>query len=323
MRSRLSKTLVYRWFFLLVGNALLFAWMSSLMTAENSHAQMLSSVGRHLGPTLLAAIGMTGVIASGSIDLSVGAIVAVAGTVFGVLVHYEMPPLLCFAACLAVAWLLAYWNAWLVRLLKLPAIIITLAGLTFYRGLALVIADMSIENFSGNISIQKDAYHAPGLEYANSIVIVSCVAALIFVSRTKTARTWLALGDSPEALRLAGISPNAVSTSAFSFAGVFLGLAAVLVSTQVQAIEPARLSLGFELGVIGAVVLGGTNIFGGEASWFGTLLGALFLFLLSQVLVYAGVSPYFRDVVSGGAILFVIGLDCFLHKKRKLAEELR
>ena len=91
--------------------------------------------------------------------------------------------------------------------------------------------------------------------------------------------------------------------------------------TRIQAIEPARMALGLELQVIGAVILGGTNIFGGEGSYAGTVLGAFFLYFLSELMVYAGVSPYFQEVVAGAIIIFVIGLDCAMHRKRKLLEE--
>ena len=75
--------------------------------------------------------------------------------------------------------------------------------------------------------------------------------------------------------------------------------------------------------MIGAVVLGGTNIFGGEGSYTGTMLGAVFLYLLEQTLSYAGVSPYYREVVTGATILLVIGTDCLLHRREKSLRELR
>jgi len=81
------------------------------------------------------------------------------------------------------------------------------------------------------------------------------------------------------------------------------------------------MALGFELQVIGAVVLGGTNIFGGEGSFLGTVLGAFFLYFISQVLTYSGASPYSQDAITGAVIVLVIGLDCALHRRRKLLED--
>ena len=82
------------------------------------------------------------------------------------------------------------------------------------------------------------------------------------------------------------------------------------------------MALGFELQVIGAVVLGGTNIFGGEGSYAGTVLGAFFLYFTAEVLIYAGVSPYFQEVIVGAVIIVVIGLDCGWHRRQKRLEEL-
>ena len=111
--------------------------------------------------------------------------------------------------------------------------------------------------------------------------------------------------------------------SAFLFGGVFLAAGTLLEVTQVQAIEPARIAIGFELSVIGAVVLGGTNIFGGEGCFAGTVLGTFFLYFTRQTLIYGGVSPYFQDVIVGGTIIGVIGVDCLLHREHKRMEELR
>ena len=148
------------------------------------------------------------------------------------------------------------------------------------------------------------------------------VLAAVWELFAQSPRRWLALGNSEEACRLLGVSPGRVLQSAFCVGGLFLGLAALIYATRVQSIEPARMALGFELQVIGAVVLGGTNIFGGEGSYAGTVLGTFFLYLISELLIYAGVSPYYQECVTGGIIIAVIGLDCALHRKEKLLEEL-
>jgi ribose/xylose/arabinose/galactoside ABC-type transport system permease subunit len=237
---------------------------------------------------------MTGIIFTGAIDISIGSIIVVAGTVFGILVHHGISPLACYAAYLFTAWALSMANGWLVRGLKIPAIIITLAGLAFYRGLALVVADLGIPHFSGNISVADEAYHGPGKIYAGWILLVIVAAALIWEAFARLPRRWLALGSSEEACRLLGLLPGRILQSAFCVGGIFLG----------------------------AVVLGGTNIFGGEGSFAGTILGAGFLYFTSQLLVYAGVSPYFQEAATGALIVAVIGLDCALHRRRKLLEEL-
>ena len=320
--ARWPRFLVRRIFALLTGNLLLLAAIAVFLKRGSSFADVLRRCGPDVAPVILAGLGMTGLIFTGAIDLSVGSIIVVGGTVFGILVYHGASPAICFIAIVATAWALSMLNGLLVRALRLPAIIITLAGLTFYRGVALILAELGVPHFGGNISVTQEAYHAPGEAYAITLLLVTLVAALAWEAFAKTPRQWLALGSSEEACRLVGLRPGTILQSAFAVSGLFLGLAGLIFVTQVQYIEPARLALGFELQVIGAVVLGGTNIFGGEGSFVGTMLGALFLYFTAQLLTYAGISPYFQEAVTGALIVAVIGLDCALHRRRKWLEEL-
>lgn len=320
--GRLSSALRQRLFFLLAGNLLLLVAIAVTMKQGGSFGEVLTRCGPNVAPVILAGIGMTGIICTGAIDLSIASIIVVAGTAFGILVHHQLSPLVCFGACVGTALLLSTVNGLLIRALKLPAIIITLAGLALYRGVALVIADVAIPGFGGSIDLPRDEYHTPGKHFPTPILLTTLVAALIWEWFAVMPRRWLALGSSEEACRLAGLNPHAIRQSAFVVGGLFLGLAALLYVTQIQFIEPARLALGFELQVIGAVILGGTNIFGGEGSYSGTALGALFLYFTGQWMTYAGISPYFQEAITGTIIIGVIGLDCGLHRKRKRMEEL-
>jgi ribose/xylose/arabinose/galactoside ABC-type transport system permease subunit len=320
--GRLSPSLRQRLLFLLAGNLLLLVGIAITMKQGGSFAEVLTRCGPNVAPVVLAGLGMTGIICTGAIDLSIASIIVVSGTVFGILVQRQWPPLPCFAACIGTALLLSAMNGLLIRRLRLPAIIITLAGLALYRGVALVFADVSIPGFGGSIDIQREEYHAPGKQFATLILLLTLGGALIWEWFAVTPRRWLALGSSEESCRLAGLNPHAIRQSAFVVGGLFLGIAALIYVTQIQFIEPARLALGFELQVIGAVILGGTNIFGGEGSYAGTAFGALFLYFTGQWMTYAGVSPYFQEAITGALILGVIGLDCALHRKRKRMEEL-
>jgi ribose/xylose/arabinose/galactoside ABC-type transport system permease subunit len=322
MLRNLSRFSKQRLIFLLIGNVLLLSAIWFLIKEGGSFRQVIGRAGPDVAPVVLAGLGLSGIIFAGAIDLSIASIIAVAGTVFGVLVYHKWPPLICYVGCFLSACILSYFNGILVRLLKISPIILTLAGLAFYRGLALIVADVAIPGFGGNISVPQEAYHTPGKVYAGTILGGTLMIAIIWERFGKTPRTWLALGNSEEATRLIGLRTEGIMQSAFAIGGVFLGLAALIFITRIQAIEPARIALGFELQVIGAVILGGTNIFGGEGSYLGTVLGAFFLYLMLELLIYAGVSPYFQEVVTGLIILGVIGLDCALHRKHKLAQEL-
>ncbi|HYV27656.1 MAG TPA: ABC transporter permease [Candidatus Eisenbacteria bacterium] len=321
-RRHYSGFLIQRLIFLLAGNLLLLLAIGFLLKEGGSFWDVLRRCGPDVAPVVLAGLGMTGIIFTGAIDLSVASIIVVAGTTFGILVYHHVSPLICYLASFGVAWSLSMLNGVLVRSLRIPAIIITLAGLTFYRGVALILADLCIANFGGNISVPNEVYHTPGKIYAGWILVAVLLVALFWEAFAKTPRCWLALGSSEEACRLLGLRPGAILQSAFCASGIFLGLAALIFVTRVQYIEPARLALGFELQVIGAVVVGGTNIFGGEGGFAGTILGAFFLYFIIQFLTYAGVNPYFQEAVTGAIIISVIGLDCALHRQRKLLEEI-
>ncbi|HEV3298514.1 MAG TPA: ABC transporter permease [Planctomycetaceae bacterium] len=321
---RMPKAVRRRIVFLVSADALLLAFIWSRAAA--SGASFGDEMGRlvpNVAPTVLAALGQTGIICCGAMDLSVGSILAVAGTVFGVLHARGVAPAGCFAACFFTAFGLSAYNGLLIRVLRIPAIIVTLAGLAFYRGLALIVAEVASRGFGEQFTLTAEAYHRPGQVYAGWILLAALAVALWGECFAKTPRTWLALGNSEAACRLSGLDPARIQFGAFLVGGIFLGLASLLDVTNHITIEPARLGAGFELSVIAANVLGGTSIFGGQGSAAGTALGGLFLYLLGPAMLYAGVDEYWRTAVQGAAILAVIGIDCALGRRRKLMEELR
>ena len=318
----MGRTVQGRLVFLAAGNLILLLAIFLLLKEGSSFAVVLARVGPDIAPIALAGFALTGIVYAGAIDLSVGSMLVLAGTIFGCAVERNAPPPVAFAICLTVAWALMSFNGLLVTRLNMPAIIVTLAGLPLYRGLALIIADASVPNFSGNISVQQDAYHAPGKFFGGAILLTGAVAALLWEGYAKWPRLWLALGNSAEACNLMGLRPRRILTSAFVIGGIFFAAATLVYVTRVQSVEPARMALGFELQVIAAVILGGTNIFGGEGSYLGTLLGALFLYLVSQLLIYAGATAYLQDAITGAIILVIIGADCALHRRANLMEEL-
>lgn len=320
--TRLGRPVRRRILFLLVGNLLLLVGIWLLLKEGGSFGSVLTRSSSDVAPIALAGFALTGIIFAGAIDLSIASAIALSGTVFGVLTLQGFSPLACFAGTVGTAWAVMSLNGVLIATTGVPAIILTLAGLPFYRGVALILAEAGVPGFAGNISVHEDAYHAPGKDYAGWILFGGALLALGWESFSKGARLTLALGSSEEACRLMGMNPRKILMSAFSVGGIFFGLAALLFVTRIQAVEPARMALGFELQVIAAVILGGTNIFGGEGSYLGTLLGTFFLYFVSQILVYAGASAYLQDAITGGIILLIIGVDCALHRPRKLMEEL-
>ena len=311
--------------FLLVGNllVLLFIGISTMQTEGASFRDELARAGRELAPTVLAGMALTAIIFTGAIDISIGAVMVMAGTVFGILSVHDFGPPVCFLACLLTALVLVSLNGLLIELLRVPAIIFTLAGLTFYRGLALLSGRWTIDNFSGQIAILDEAYKSPGKHYGGWILLIAVVLVAFWEWFGRLPRLWLARGSSAAACELHGLRPSRITQSAFVAGGALLSLAALTDVTNRLTIEPARMLIGFELRAIGGVVLGGTNIFGGEGSFLGTVLGVTFLYWVEQGLIYADISEYWRTAIHGAVLLTIIGLDCALHRRQHRLEELR
>ena len=140
---RMPRSVRRRIAFLFVADILVLCFLAWRTTASGtSFSDELGRMVPNVAPTVLAGLGLTGIICCGAIDLSIGSILAVAGTVFGILHAREFGPIFCFAACFFTACGLSAYNGLLIRWLKIPAIIVTLAGLAFYRGLALILADV-------------------------------------------------------------------------------------------------------------------------------------------------------------------------------------
>lgn len=326
--TRMSHGLRLRLVGLAVGNLLLIGYLFaySLFQPETSFLTEMSQFPSAAAPLLLAGLGLTGIIYTGGIDLSIGSIIVVCGTVFGILFERGFPPVVCFAGCFLTAIVLSSLNGGLIRWLGIPAIIVTLAMLKFHRGFALLLANWHQPGFSGQFSIAQEgsaAFRAPGVEWAGGILLLGVVIALILECHAKHPRLWQAVGNSAEAFRLKGLNPDAVKLSAFLVGGFFLGLAALVEVTKGLTIEPVRMMSNFELKVIGAVVLGGTNIFGGQGSYLGTLLGGCLLYFIEKVIVYAAIDANWQTAIQGVLILSVISLDCVLHRNQKRMEELQ
>lgn len=313
---------------LALGNLLLVGYLLAytLATPDTSFWSEMSQFPSGAAPLLLAGIGLTGIVYAGAIDLSIGSIIVVCGTVFGILMERQASPMVCFLACCLVAVLLSSFNGALIRWSGIPAIIVTLGMLKFYRGFAVILARWHDPKFSGQFTIPQTAtssFRGPGVEWAVWILLAGVLMALAWECYGKQPRLWLAVGNSEEGCRLKGLNPDALRQSAFLAGGVFLGLAALVYVTKGLTIEPVRMATNFELQVIGAVVLGGTNIFGGEGSYLGTLLGGCLLYFIEKVILYAGISADWQTAIQGMLILMVISLDCVLHRKHKRMEELR
>jgi rhamnose transport system permease protein len=259
-------------------------------------------------PVLIIALGMTLVILTGHIDISVGSLFAVCAVISGVLAKTGWPmPLVVVAAC-AVGVLIGIVNGSLVAFLRIPAIVVTLAVMIGLReGLRWATEGAWIQDLPA--SYQWLGLGPRGYPFVVLAVVTGLQIAFGWaLANLAAGRAVYAVGSSPGAARLAGLQVERVTVAVFAVAGALVGIAAVLNSVRFNQI-PSNTGLGLELKVIAAVVVGGTAISGGRGTAVGTLLGVILLSAIGPALTFLGVSAYWERAIHGVIILAAVAID--------------
>ena len=259
-------------------------------------------------PVLIAALGMTVVILTGHIDISVGSMFAICAVASGVLAKAGLPiPLVIVAAC-AIGALLGGANGALVAYVRIPSIVVTLATMVALRdGLRWATEGAWIQDLPASyqwLGTSDRIYPV----IVTSLVVALQVALSRGLQHLAVGRAVYATGSNVDAARLAGVPIALVTFGAFAMLGALTGLAAVLNSVRFNQI-PSNTGLGLELKVIAAVVVGGTAITGGRGTATGTLLGVILLSAIGPALTFLGVSAYWERAIQGGIILTAVTVD--------------
>jgi rhamnose transport system permease protein len=265
-------------------------------------------------PVLIAALGMTLVILTGHIDISVGSIFACCAVASGVLAKAGVPMAAVLAASCLLGAVLGLVNGSLVALVRIPSIVVTLATMIALReGLRWVTQGAWIQDLP--LEYQWLGMSAAAYPWLVLGVVVALQAAFDWaLHRLPAARAVYATGSSAHAARLVGIRVEAVTTAVFTVSGALVGLAAVLNSVRFNQI-PSNTGLGLELKVIAAVVVGGTAITGGRGSVRGTLLGVVLLSAIGPALTFLGVTAYWERALHGVIILAAVAADALRQRR--------
>jgi len=281
---------------LLVANAVTNPAFLSIRFQDGHLYGSLIDVLKNGAPTLLIALGMTLVIATRGIDLSVGAVAAIAGALACTTIVSSPDPTSAGAAvkgvvvALALCLVLGLWNGFLVALLGIQPIIATLVLMTAGRGIAMLITDGQI------ITVRNSAYREIGAGFLLlPLSILIALAALVGVALV-TRRTALGLliesvGINPEASRLTGLRSRTIIWIVYVFAALCAGIAGLMISSNVSAADANNAGLWIEMDAILAVVIGGTSLAGGRYSLSGTLVGALIIQTLTTTVYSMGIAP--------------------------------
>ncbi|WP_435015532.1 substrate-binding domain-containing protein [Tundrisphaera sp. TA3] len=259
----------------------------------------------------LLAVSLTPVIIGGGIDLSVGSLMGLAAIVFGLLWRDLGVPIP-VAALLAVGMsgLAGGLNGWLITRLRIPPLIVTLGSFSLFRGLAegLTGGTDNVTQFPDSFLFLGQGYGPGGIPAQLPIFVAVVLAYWVLLHRSTVGRSWVAIGFSPDGARYAGLPVDRRIALTYVLSGLTSGLAAILYVSRLGQAK-ADAGTGYELSAITAVVLGGTSIFGGRGSIFGTLLGVIAIALMQNGLRLAALPAEFAGILTGALLLVAIGLD--------------
>ena len=258
----------------------------------------------------ILAVGMTFVILTGGIDLSIGSVVALAGVVAALVAQKTELAWLGFAAALAIGLTVGAFNGLTVAYFRVPPFVVTLAVLTIARGLAFIASGgRSIGSLPESFSrLGKSAFL--GIPFSVWLMISMFALGWFLLQHTTFGRYVYAVGSNREAAFLAGVNTKSVTFRVYVLNGLLVGLAAIVLASRLGAGVPNS-GLQYELDVIAAVVVGGTSLSGGRGSVVSTLFGAIFIGVLNNGLNLVGIDTYVQKIVLGIVILVAVLADKF------------
>ncbi|MGC4001568.1 MAG: ribose ABC transporter permease [Anaeromyxobacter sp.] len=274
------------------------------------------TIFRQIAVIAVLAFGMTVVVLTAGIDLSVGSMLALSGAVAaGLAAQAGWPPALAIAAALAVGLLLGLHNGFFAGVIGVAPFIATLGGLTIFRGLALV--------YTGGRPITglPDAFTTIGssawlgLPSPIWVMLGFLLVTHLILRYTALGRAIYAVGGNEEAARLSGLPVTKVKLFAYAYCGLASAVGALVLTGRLNSAQPTA-GVGFELDAIAAVVVGGTSLFGGKGGVLGTLLGAAILGVLNNGMNLMNVDPFFQGIAKGYVILGAVTLERLVSTKK-------
>jgi rhamnose transport system permease protein len=288
------------------------------------NARLFNRVSGSVAVIALIAVGQAFVVLTRNIDLSIGSVIGcVAYFLGGVLVAFpDIPPVLVPVIAILMGAIFGAVNGGLVAGLRLPSIIVTLATMAIFRSVLVESSDgssITTERLPDWITefATANALEVGGLQLRWLVVITLVVVALahLFLTRLRAGRTFFAIGSNPDAASFAGINARRTVFLAFVLSGALAGLAGFMFLARFGNITVVA-GLGLELKSVGAVVVGGVNIFGGSGNVIGVLIGAALIDVIDTSLVrWEAVSEFWREAVLGLLILLAVVLDAGLLRR--------
>jgi rhamnose transport system permease protein len=259
-------------------------------------------------PLLIIAIGMTFVLLTGHVDVSVGSLLAVCSVAAALLARANVPMPFVVLFTITIGAGVGAISGWCVARLGAPSVVVTLAMLVMLRdGLRWTTEGAWVQGLPR--TFQWLGLPQAAGEWLIVLIAVAVLAAAAFAAHKLPAgRAVYAVGSDPEAARLAALNPSAVVFGVFVLVGACTGLAAVLNAVRFSAVQP-NVGLGLEMRVLAAVVVGGTLVTGGRGTMIGTLIGVALLGVLATALTFLGINPFWEKAIQGAIILAASSAD--------------
>lgn len=304
-------------FFVLIVISIIF----SLLTPNFLTVNNLISVLRQITNNIFLALGMTLVIILGGIDLSVGATVAMTGTMtVGLIVTQGVPMYLAIVIGLIIGVIVGYLNGLIISVFKLPAFIVTLATMNITKGFAYIYSGGRSTRITNDIYAQIGTGQLFGfIPYPVIYMIIFIIIFSAIMNSTKMGTYIYAVGGNRESARLSGVSIRKVELFVFTLSGFMAAFAGLVLSSRMFSGQPSS-GDGYEMDAIAACVLGGVSMSGGTGKISGTVIGAMVIGVISNGLNLVGVSSFWQNVVKGMIILAAVIIDS---RKNMISDRIR
>lgn len=270
----------------------------------------LLNVLRQVSISGLIAFGMTFVILTGGIDLSVGSTLALTGAVAASLIASGTDPIIAMGVALVLGLILGAINGIIITKGRVAPFIATLATMTVYRGLTLVYTEgKPVSGLGDSVAFQMFGKgYFLGIPVPVITTILAFIVLYLILHKTNFGRRVYAVGGNEEASKLSGINTDRVKIWVYAITGLLASVSALILTSRLNSAQPTA-GESYELDAIAAVVLGGTSLTGGRGWIFGTLVGVLIIGVLNNGMNLIGVSSFFQQVVKGVVILLAVMLD--------------
>lgn len=308
MKKSFNKGDFFRKYGMLLVLVVLIAFFSFgskyFLTGDN-----IINVLRQVAVCGISAVGLTFVMLTGGIDLSIGAIIGMTGVMTAIaMVQWHLPMMVAVFIGLLMGLIVGFINGALVTYVNIPALITTLGTMTSVRGLCFIVTGgLPVYNFPDSFDVFGKGYVSV-VPVPVIIMIIILVIGWYVLNKTRYGRYLYAIGGNAEAARLSGINVNKNKVLTYVYAGVLSAIAGIVELSRLSSGQP-NTGNGFEMTVITAVVLGGISVAGGEGKFFGVVVGVFVMGVLTNGMVMMNIYEYYQQLIKGIVLLVAVGID--------------